>query len=79
MLDLIFRVNRLINMLAGDFNVEESEDTLRSLMELYDSKNLVKENTRFKSVENPSCVNLFLTNCIRSFQNTTAISTAIKC
>ena len=79
MLDLIFP-SKQVNKHAGwGFNVEESEDTLRSLMELYDSKNLVKENTRFKSVENPSCVNLFLTNCIRSFQNTTAISTAIKC
>ena len=65
-------------LLTGDFNAEESEDTLRSFMELYDFKNLVKENTCFKSVENPSCVDLFLTNCIRSFQNTTAISTGIS-
>ena len=43
-------------------------------MELYDLRNLVKENTCFKSIENPSCVDLFLTNCIRSFQNTKAIT-----
>ena len=47
-------------------------------MELYDLKNLVKEKTCFKSVENPSCIDLFLTNCSRSFQNTMVISTGIS-
>ena len=45
-------------------------------MELYDLKNLVKEKTCFKSVETHSCVDLFLTNCSRSFQNTNVISTS---
>ena len=61
-------------LLTGDFNAEEIEDTLRSFMGLYDFKKLVKENTCFKSVENPSCVDL----CLRSFQNTMAISTGIS-
>ena len=47
-------------------------------MELYDLKNLVKEKTCFKSVENPSCVDLFLTNCYRSFQNTITVSTGVS-
>ena len=47
-------------------------------MELYDLRNLVKENTCFKSIENPSCVDLFLTNCVRCFQNTKAITTGIS-
>ena len=45
-------------------------------MVLYDLKNMVKENTCFKSVKNPSCVDLFLTNC-RSFQHTKVISTCV--
>ena len=60
-------------LLLGDFNAEEKEVILRDFMELYDLRNLVKENACFKSIENPSCVDLFLTNCIRSFQNTKAI------
>ena len=36
---------------------------------------MVKDKTSFKSLQNPSCVNLFLTNCSRSFQYTKAIST----
>ena len=65
-------------LLIGDFNAEEKENTLSEFMDLYDLKNLVKQNTCFKSVENPSCVDLFLTNSSRSFQNTNVISTGIS-
>ena len=65
-------------LLVGDFNAEETETTLGNFMELYDLKILIKEKTCFKSVENPSCIDLFLTNNNRSFQNTQAISTGIS-
>ena len=65
-------------ILLGDFNAEEGEVTLGDFMDLYDLKHLVKEKTCFKSVENPSCIDLFLTNCSRSFQKTNAISTGIS-
>ena len=65
-------------LLVGDFNAEENELILSNFMQLYDLRNLVKENTCFKSVENPSCVDLFLTNSSRAFQNTSAISTGIS-
>ena len=68
----------LTSVLAGDFNAEEKEILLNNFMDLYDLQNLVKENTCFKSVENPSCVDLFLTNCSNSFQSTFVISTAIS-
>ena len=32
--------------------------------------NLVKQKSRYKSPDNPSCRDLILTNCRRSFQNT---------
>ena len=47
-------------------------------MELYDLNNLVKDRTCFKSVVNPSCVDLFLTNCTKSFQNTNVVSTGLS-
>ena len=65
-------------LLAGDFNAEEKEVILKAFMELYDLRNLVKEKTCFKSVGNPSCVDLFLTNCSKSFQETNVISTGIS-
>ena len=65
-------------LLAGDFNAEEEEVILNNFMELYDLKNLVKENTCFKSINYPSCVDLFLTNSSQSFQYTKVISTGIS-
>ena len=38
---------------------------------------LEKDNTCFKNPENPTCIDLFLTNFPRSFQNTTAITTGL--
>ena len=64
-------------ILIGDFIAEEKENVLSDFMDLYDLKNLVKQNTCFKSVENPSCVDLFLTNSNSSFQSTGVISTGI--
>ena len=51
---------------------------LKPLWRLYDLRNLVKEKTCFKSVGDPSCVDLFLTNCSKSFQETNVISTGIS-
>lgn len=62
-------------ILAGDFNAEEKEKIFKNFLELYNLKSLVKDKTCFKSLQNPSCVDLFLTNCNRSFQYTKAIST----
>ena len=44
----------------------------------YDSKNTVKDKTCFKSVENPSCIDLFITNSANSFQNTTSVFTGLS-
>ena len=65
-------------LLIGEFNAEEKENTLSEFLDLYDLKILVKQNTCFKFVENPSCVDLFLTNSSRYFQNTNVISTGIS-
>ena len=43
----------------------------------FNAKNLVKEKTCFKSLDNPSCIDLFLTNVHQSFQNTT-VSTGLS-
>ena len=51
---------------------------MSNFMQLYHLKNLVKENTCFKSIENTSCVDHFLTKCSKSFQNTFATSTGIS-
>ena len=57
-------------LLAGDFNTEEGNETLDEFLEDYHAKNLVKVPTCFKSLPNPSCIDLFVTNSYRSFQKT---------
>ena len=41
-------------------------------------KNLVKEPTCFKNIENPSCIDLILTNKPLYFQTTAVIETGIS-
>ena len=41
-------------------------------------KNLVKEPTCFKSLVNPSCIDLILTNRPKSFQNTLNVETGLS-
>ena len=43
-----------------------------------DSKNLVQQKTCFKSTNNPSCVDLFVTNRPRSFQNTITFASRLS-
>ena len=65
-------------LLAGDFNSEETESVLSEFLQIYDAKNIVKDKTCFKSTVNPSCIDLFLTNKPRSFQNTTVLNIGIS-
>ena len=65
-------------LLAGDFNVVEEAPSMQEFLEAFGAKNLVKEDTCFKSMENPSCIDLFLTNSPLSFQNTTTLSTGLS-
>ena len=61
-----------------DFDSETSETALRNFCDLYKLKNLVREPTCFKNLDNPSCIDLFLTNCSRSFQDTQVIETGLS-
>ena len=49
-------------LLAGDFNTQEDQEILDEFLEDYHAKNLVKDPTCFKNLENPSCIDLFITN-----------------
>ena len=65
-------------LLTGDFNAEETESCIKSFFSQYNLKNLVKDKTCFKNTDNPSCIDLFLTNSPNSFQHTTTISTGLS-
>ena len=65
-------------LLAGDFNTEETSEFLEDFLFEHHAKNLVKEATCFKSIDNPSCIDLFITNSPLSFQNTTTVTTGLS-
>ena len=62
----------------GDLNANISEATLISFCTLFTLKNPVKEKTCYKSPNNSSCIDLFLTSCAKSFQETCAFETALS-
>ena len=76
-IDLYYRVYDKM-LLVGDFNAEEGEMCIDSFLYEYCFKNLVKQKTCFKNPNNPSCIDLFLTNSANSFQNTTTLSCGLS-
>ena len=65
-------------MLIGDFNAEDTESCLSEFFYEHNAENIVKGKTCFKSLNNPSCIDLFLTNFPSSFQNTCTVTTGLS-
>ena len=61
-------------IVLGDFDCKASND----FCEAFNFSSLVKEPTCFKNPENPSCIDLVLTNRSSGFQNTTVMVTGIS-
>ena len=65
-------------LLLGDFNSEMSENAMKDFSDNYSLSNLIKEPTCFKNIQNPSSIDVILTNRWRSFQNSTVIETGLS-
>ena len=63
---------------TGDFNSEITEFAMKKICDIYHLKNLVNVPTCYKNPLKPSCIDLFLTNCSRSFQDTQVIETGLS-
>ena len=64
--------------LLADFIVEVKGKYLSDFMSTYNLKSLVKQKTCFKNPENPSRIDLILTNSLRSFQNNSVFETGLS-
>ena len=64
-------------IILGGFNVEAKEKSISDFMSTYNLKSLVKQKTCFKNPDNPSCINLILTNSPRSFQASSVFETGL--
>ena len=65
-------------LLLGDFNSEMAEDDMKNFCETYNLTNLITDPTCFKSVENPSCIDVMLTNRNLCFENSMTIETGLS-
>ena len=63
---------------VGDFISEVTEFSVQNFCDIYHLKNLVNVPTCYKNLLKPSCIDLFLTNCSSSFQNTQVIETRLS-
>ena len=65
-------------IIAGDFNPEVSKPVINDFMGTYGLSPLIHEKTCFKSLDNPSCIDFFLTNSHNSFKNYAVISAGLS-
>ena len=61
-----------------DFNVGLENTYIKDFCDNFDLTNIIRESTCFKNPENPSCIDLILTNRPRTFQNVCAIETGLS-
>ena len=59
-------------LLIVDFNADKSEPVLVQFLRDYNAVNIIHENTCYKSMNNPSCIDLIITNSPNSFQSMSA-------
>ena len=65
-------------ILLGDFNSEPSEQPMSDFCHVYNSQNIIKDKTCFKNPHKPLCIDLFITNRLKSFQNSMVIETGLS-
>ena len=65
-------------IIVGDFNVCVEEISMSGFCNTFGLKSLKKGATYYKNSENPSSINLILTNNPRSFQNSCVIETGLS-
>ena len=69
---------QLDNILIGDFNAEPEEENMLDFLNIHNLKNLLKQKTCYKNLENHSCIDLILTNCHRGFRNANVFKTGLS-
>ena len=65
-------------IVLGDFNVGMDNSDMTVFCDTYDLKCLIKEPTCYKNPENPSCIDLILTNNPKCFQSSCVVETGLS-
>ena len=65
-------------LIAGDTNSEITGSSMNEFCNSYDLHSQCHKSTCYKNSEKTSCIDLFLTNSPRSFQNTQTVETGLS-
>ena len=65
-------------IVIGDFSVEVNDKFMSNFCESYNLSSLIKESTCYKNPENPSSIDLILTNSPHSFQCSSVVETGLS-
>ena len=65
-------------LILGDFNSAMSEEAMKEFCQLYDLENLIKEPTCYKNADNPTSIDVILTNNKEYFANNSTVETGIS-
>ena len=57
-------------LILGDLNIWIDVPDMKSFCETYNLTNLIKQPTRYKNADNPTSIDLILTNVSHTFQST---------
>ena len=61
-----------------DFNAGVEDSSIKDFCSSFNLTSMINKPTCFKNPEKPSCIDLILTNCPRSFQNSCVIETGLS-
>ena len=73
-----FRGNYDNLLLIGGFNSEMEKEKMKDFCDIYNLQNLINEPTCFKSVHNPTSIDVILTNKRESFENSFVLETGLS-
>ena len=65
-------------LFLGDFNAGVEDSAIKNFCSSYNLTSMLNKPTCFKNPDKPSCIDLILTNCPRSFKNSCAIETGLS-
>ena len=65
-------------LILGDFNVRVEEQYRKAFSGNYNLTSLIKQPTCYKNPNNPTCIDVILSNTPRSFQSTCDIETGVS-
>ena len=65
-------------LFLGDFNAGVEDTSVKNFCRSYNLTSMINKPTFYKNPDRPFCIDLILTNCSRSFQNSCVIETGLS-